>query len=322
MTKQVSLIFLAVLLTALTTKGQETDYGPGYQTVLINNPAFTGSEGDGTLRLSYLNFYPGNNFNLHSVFVSYDSFIPVIHGGAGFFLTDDYMGGIINDLRGGVSYAYHFQADKNIFINAGLAASCYYRGYNIGGIILPDQIDPLNGKSLASGESISEKGHAVFDISTGVMIISERFIAALALNHLAAPDLAGSGSQTDKIERKLVLNLAGKFDLDKNHQIFIRPVIMAESQGRYHSLGAGGSLENNSLSLSAVLLLNSVKDIDLQAGCSLKEGRFLFFYNYRFNIASGNGMVPLSLLHQAGLAFSLNYVDKRKVIKTINFPKL
>jgi len=322
MAERVSMIFLAVFLTTLTTRGQETDYGPGFQTVLINNPAFTGSEGDGTLRLSYMNFYPGNNFNLHSVYVSYDSFVPAIHGGAGFFLTDDYLGGIINDLRGGLSYAYHFQADKNIFINAGLAASCYYRGYNNGEIILPDQIDPLNGKALASGESISEKGRAVFDMSTGVVIISERFLFALALNHLATPDLSVSGSQTDKVERKLVMNLAGKFDLDKSHQIIVRPVILAELQGSGHSLGAGGSFENNSLSLSTVFLLNNTKDIDLQAGFSLKKGRVLFFYNYRFNIVSGNQLVPLSLMHQAGLALSLNYVDKRKPVKTINFPKL
>ena len=305
-----------------TAIGQEIGYGPGYQTVLINNPAFTGSEGDGTLRLSYLNFYPGNSFNLHSVYVSYDSFIPEIHGGAGFFLSDDYLGGIINDLRGGISYAYHFQVDKNVFINAGLTASCYYRGFNNGSIILPDQIDPLNGNSLPSGESISEMGRAVLDLSTGIMIFSERFFAALALNHLAAPDLARSGFQPDRLKRKLVLNFAGKFNLNNSLQIIVRPVLIAELQNTERSLGAGGSLENNSLSLSSVLLVNSAKAIDLQTGCSLKKGRLLFFYNYRFNIASGNKILPVSIMHQAGLALSLNYVDKRKIIKTINFPKL
>ena len=322
MTRRACTIFLTVILTTLATRGQETTYGTGYQTVLINNPAFTGSEGDGTLRLSYLNFFPGNNFNFNSVYVSYDAYIPGMHGGAGFFLSDDYLGGIINDLRGGISYAYHFQADKNIFINAGLAASCFYRGYNNGRIILPDQIDPLNGKSFPSAESINERGRAVLDINTGIMVIGERFFAALALNHLATPDLAGSGLHIDRIERRLIFNLAGKFDLNKNLQIIARPMIMVDLQGKERSMGAGGSLENNSLSISTVLLVNSAKDIDLQTGCSFKKGRFLLFYNYRFNIVSGNGMLPVSLMHQAGLTFSLNYVDKRKVIKTINFPKL
>jgi type IX secretion system PorP/SprF family membrane protein len=322
MTERVITIFLAVFLTTISTKGQETAYGPGYQTALINNPAFTGSEGDGILRLSYMNFYPGNFFNLHSVYVSYDTFVSVLHGGAGFYLTDDYLGGIINDLRGGFSYAYHLQAGENLFINAGLSASLYYRGFNNGKIVLPDQIDPLNGISFPSGESISERGRSVFDIGTGVMIMSSRFFAALALNHLATPDLAGSGLQTERIERKLILNSAGTIDLNKNHEIVLRPMIMAELQGRDLNGGAGGSVENKFLSLSAVLLVNGAKDIDLQAGCTLKKGMFLFFYNYRFNIVSGNRMLPVSLMHQTGLAFSLNYVDKRKIIKTINFPKL
>jgi type IX secretion system PorP/SprF family membrane protein len=321
-TKRLTLILLTLTITAGMVPGQETSYGPGYQTALVNNPAFTGSEGDGILRLSYLNFYPGHNFNLQSVCVSYDTYIDAMHGGAGLFLTDDYLGGIINDLRGGLSYAYHFQANKKLFINAGLTASFYYRGYNNAKIILPDQIDPLNGLINPSGEAISVRGRAVFDIGTGIMMITERFIAALALNHLATPDLAGSGLQSDRLERKIILNLAGKFNLGSGMQVFARPIIMAEYQGRNVNGGVGASLENSSLSISAVLLSNSAKDIDLQAGCSLKKGKLLFYYNYRFNISSGNRMLPVSLMHQTGLALSLNYVDKRKAINTINFPKL
>jgi type IX secretion system PorP/SprF family membrane protein len=322
MAERVCIIFLAVFFTTVSSLGQEAAYGPGYQTVLINNPAFAGSEGDGVLRLSYMNFYPGNNFNLHSFYVSYDTYMPIMHGGAGFWLTNDYLGGIINDLRGGFSYAYHFQADKNLFVNAGLTASFYYRGFNSGKIILPDQIDPLNGVSLPSAESISERGRAVFDIGAGILMIRGKILAALAINHLATPDLAGTGLQTGRIARKMIINLSGTFDVNKKQKIVAKPVIMTELQGKYLSGGAGCSLENNSLSLSAVFLANNAKDIDLQAGCSLKKGRLLLYYNYRFNIASDNKMLPVSLLHQTGLAFSLNYVDKRKIIKTIIFPKL
>jgi type IX secretion system PorP/SprF family membrane protein len=318
-----SIIFFIMAFVAFTdVDGQEMSYGPGYQTILQNNPAFTGSEGDGYLRLSYLNFYPGNNYNLNSVFVSYDSYMPGIHGGAGFFLADDYLGGIINDLRGGFSYAYHFQAGRDIFINAGLSASCYYRGFNNGKIILPDQIDPLNGVAYPSGESITKRGRAVFDIGTGIMVMTRRVIAAISVIHLATPDLSGTGLQSDRINRRLNLNLAGKFDLDKDRQIVARPVIMAEMESKNVSGGLGTSLESNSLSLSTVILTGSSRNIDLQAGCSMKTGRILLFYNYKFNLHSNNKMVPASLMHQAGLALSLNYVDKRKIVNAINFPKL
>jgi type IX secretion system PorP/SprF family membrane protein len=322
MTERSIIFFIAAIIAFNNVTGQDMSYGPGYQTILQNNPAFTGSEGDGCLRLSYLNFYPGNNYNLNSVFVSYDSYIPGIHGGAGFYIADDYLGGIINDLRGGFSYAYHFQAGRDIFINAGLSASCHYRGFNNEKIILPDQIDPLNGVTYPSGESITERGRAVFDIGTGMMLMTGRFIAALSVIHLANPDLAGTGLQADRINRRLNLNLAGKLDLNKEMQIVTRPVIMAEMESKNVSGGIGTSLENNSFSLSAVILTGSTKKIDLQAGCSLKTGRILLFYNYKFNLHSNSKLVPASLMHQAGLALSLNYVDKRKIINAINFPKL
>ena len=114
--------WLLILLFSLISgsgKCQYNDLGPGYQLTLLGNPGLTGSEGEGSLRLSYLNFYPGNRFNIHSVNVSYDGYFPVLHGGAGFYISDDNLNGIINNLRGGFSYAYHFQAGRDLFISAG-----------------------------------------------------------------------------------------------------------------------------------------------------------------------------------------------------------
>jgi len=138
--------------------GQYPDPGPDYQKTMLNNPGLTGSEGDWKIRLSYLNYYPGYGYNLFSGVLSCDGYIPSLHGGAGFFLSNDFMGGIINDLQGGFSYSYHFQAGGGLFISAGLSASMYYRGYNFNGSLLPDQIDPAGGVTLPSGETLSSEG--------------------------------------------------------------------------------------------------------------------------------------------------------------------
>jgi hypothetical protein len=65
-----SLIFGLILISFGPVFCQETNYGPGYQAMIINNPAFAGSSLDGTIRISYMNFYPGNHYNFHSVFLS------------------------------------------------------------------------------------------------------------------------------------------------------------------------------------------------------------------------------------------------------------
>lgn len=321
MTKRLQGILLFICLFA-AVNCQEAAYGPGYQTILVNNPAFAGSESDGILRLSYLNYYPGKGYNLHSFFVSYDTYISLIHGGAGFFLSNDYLGGIVNDIRGGFSYSYHLQADRNIYINAGLSASFYHRGFNAGNIVLPDQIDPLNGVVYPSGETIGNRGKTVLDISAGFLIIAGKFLGGFSLGHLATPDISGIGGSEERLKRKLGMNLSAAFDLNKKMQLVARPVLFSEIQGERIIAGLGGSVESGVFGLNSMLIFNRAKDLNLQAGFSIKKGIVLVFYNYCFNIASENRLLPMSLLHQAGMAVSLNNVDKRKIIKTINFPKL
>jgi type IX secretion system PorP/SprF family membrane protein len=289
---------------------------------MMNNPALSGCEGDGVLRLSYRNLYPGNNYNLHSVYFSYDSYFSTLHGGAGFYLSDDYLGGIVNDVRGGFSYAYFLQAGKDLFINAGLSASVYHRGFDFRNAILPDQIDPLGGVSSPATEVITSSGKTVLDIGAGFVFMTGKYFGGFSINHLTEPDPTGTGFSNERLKRKLLLHLSGDFDINKGLYLKIRPVTYFSIQQRYISSGAGAVFESNYLSVNAILLGDNGKNMNIQTGFSLKMGKVTFFYNYQFNMKSGNSLLPFSLLHQAGLAISLKDVDKKSVIKTIYFPKL
>jgi type IX secretion system PorP/SprF family membrane protein len=322
MLRRLNLIALFIFFTASYSFGQEIDPGPGYQMMMINNPALAGSSGDGELRLSYLNFYPGNNYNLHSVYFSYDSYFSQIHGGAGIYLTDDYLGGIINDFRGGLAYSYFLQAGKDLFINGGLSASIYHRGYDFNNAILPDQIDPLGGISLPSSEALASTGRTVFDIGAGFLFTSGKFSGGFSINHLAEPDLSAKGSSSDRLKRKLLVHLSEDLTLSKAQNLKIEPLAYFGIQGGYINGGAGAALEIKSLTINGVVMGDNGKNLNIQTGFSFRAGRITGFYNYRFNVASGNKLLPISLLHQTGLAFSLNSVEKRNTIKTINFPKL
>lgn len=302
--------------------GQEGVPGLNYQWTMISNPAMTGSKGDGLLRISYQNLYPGNNYNLHSVYLSYDSYFPALHGGAGLFLSDNYLGGMVNDLKGGFSYSYFFRAGNDLYIAAGLSASFYHRGYDFSGVILPDQIDPLNGAVNISGESFDQRGKTLFDIGTGFLFITGKVFGGIAINHLAEPDLSTSDLVRNKLYRKLLIHGSGKIDLNSGKKLFLHPVGTVEISKGMSTAGAGVVFESNYLSLNTVLLADNEKNIDLQAGFSIKTGFMIVFYNYRFNIATGQNLLPVSLMHYTGIALSLNNVDKRKTVKTINFPEL
>jgi type IX secretion system PorP/SprF family membrane protein len=309
----------ASLLIFSNTSGQE---GMNYQATMISNPAVTGTEGDATVRLSYLNLYPGNNYNFHSVRLSCDSYFQSLHGGAGFYISDEYLGGTLNNLNGGFSYSYFLQVTEKLFINAGLSASFYHRGYAFSGAILPDQIDPLLGAVLPSAETLASQGRTVFDLGTGFIFITGKFFGGFSVSHLTEPDLSVSDLAECKLGRILLIHGAGDFIINRERNIHILPLASVKNGDKLLTAGAGASLESKYLAVNAIIYADNGKNIDLQTGFSINFGDFMMFYSYRFNLVSGENLLPFSLLHHTGIALGLNNVDKRKIVKTINFPKL
>ncbi len=322
MLRQPAIILIFSLSFVSATTGQGIDGGPGYQVVLLNNPAISGSEGNGVLRLSYINYYPGNNYNLNSAILSYDSYFSGLHGGASFWLSDDYLGGIINDVRGGFSYAYFLKAGKDLYINAGLSASVFHRGFNFSNAVLPDQIDPLGGVSFPTSEVLSGQGKTVFDVGAGFLLISGRMSAGISVSHLAEPELSSNTGSTDKIRRKYFAHFSTDLDLNGKKSLMLQPLLFLGEQDGYFSGGAGTAVESSHLAVNALFLADNGRNINIQTGFSFRFTLVSVYYNYQFNLISGNSMLPLSLLHEVGLAFNLKSTEKRNIIKTINFPKL
>lgn len=314
------LILILIFIFSDPLLCQETNYGPGYQTLIVGNPAFAGSNLDGILRLSYFNFYPGNHYNFHSVFLSYDSYFSSLHGGAGFYVSNDYLGGIVNELRGGLSYSYFLQAGKDLYINAGLSASFFHRGFNFSDAVFPDQIDAMGGISMPSSELMSNESKTVLDVGTGFMFIYRKLTGGFAITHLTQPDLNGNGPSAESLNRKYLIHFLADIELNKGSDLNIMPLVSVELQGKYLWASAGAVLEHKYLSVSTILLVNNNKNIDLQTGFSIRKDKLALFYNYRFNLVSGYSLMPFSLVHQTGLTFRLNNVEKRINGRTINVP--
>ena len=181
---------------------------------------------------------------------------------------------------------------------------------------------PLGGVSIPSSEILTSPGKTVFDIGAGFLFISGKFSGGFSINHLAEPDLSTTGNSNERLKRKLLIHLSGDFDLNKEQNLKIQPVTYLEIQRGFINGGAGAAIESKYLAINAVILGDNGKNLNIQTGFSFNTGRITVYYNYRFNAISENKLMPLSLLHQTGLAFSLNNVEKRNTIKTINFPKL
>lgn len=315
------IILAGLLIQSSVIFSQETVYGPGYRTMLMYNPALSGASGDAVFRLAYLNFYPGNSLSLHSFYASYDSYFEELHGGTGLWIADDYLGGIINDARGGVSYAYSLRAGREFFINAGLSAGFFHRGLNFSSAVLPDMIDPAGGVVFPTAETLVSRSSTVFDAGTGFLFIYRKLLGGFSVNHLFQPDIS-DGSGTNRLKRKVHVNASWNIRIGENLNTVVRPSGFLETQGDYTGAGAGSSLETRVLAFNMIFMGDSNRNMNIQAGFSVKAGRLGVFYTYRFNVASANTLMPLSLQHQTGLSFGLNTVDKRNVPGTISLPEL
>jgi len=134
--------------------------------------------------------------------------------------------------------------------------------------------------------------------------------------------LSDSGLESEKIKRELFIHFSGELIIGKGKNTSIQPTTYLDISDGCYNAGIGASIEKSMLSVNSVIMRDSGRNVNIQTGFAVKSGKFVVFYNYRFNIVSGNNLLPFSLLHQTGLAISLNGVDKKNIIKTIKFPKL
>ncbi|MGQ9620881.1 MAG: PorP/SprF family type IX secretion system membrane protein, partial [Bacteroidales bacterium] len=252
-TYRLPLILTLIIVAVFNAQSQDRFYSPGFQPAVILNPAVAGIEGDGILRMVYMTQYPGQGFNLHSFSGSYDAFISVLHGGIAGYISNDYLG-IINDIRGGFSYSYHLRASKDLYINAGLSASFQHRGINTVKMVLPDQIDPLQGVVLPSAEEISGRGRTIFDVGTGFVMISGNYLAGISVNHLARPDLEGSGSQESSLARRMTFFASGTFRIGKTIKTVIKPVIYFDVAGKEILAATGIVTATETVAVNTILM--------------------------------------------------------------------
>ncbi|TFG43725.1 MAG: type IX secretion system membrane protein PorP/SprF, partial [Bacteroidia bacterium] len=179
---------------------------------------------------------------------------------------------------------------------------------------------PMGNVSLPTSQLISNENRTVFDAGTGFIVVYKNLAGGFAMTHLTQPDLDGGGSSVERLKLKYLIHLIADFDLKKGTGLKILPLVSVELQGKHLCAGAGAVIESNYMSVSSVLLVNNNRKIDVQAGFSIRREKLALFYNYRFNLGSGNSLIPFSVMHQTGLTFSLNNVEKRIKVRTIKVP--
>ncbi len=293
-----------------------------YSVMLMSNPAYSGAEGQGTLKMLYRNYFPGSTSGIGSVYVSYDTYFEPVQGGIGIYISENILGDILNDIRMGSTYAYHLRAGRDLYINAGFEASLIYRSYNLDNIVFPDQIDPFLGPVLPTQELIDLRSRIQFDVGVGFLLSYRNINAGISFRHLGKPDLTGMGDEDGRLKRRIALNADAEFKTGAD-DLNISPLLFANLQGQFVYGAAGAGVSYKSFSISLLSHLDSRDGLyALQSGLAFETGRIMLSYNYFFSVFNGRSVIPVTQSNMLTLSLSLNNVDNSGVMKAIKYPKL
>ncbi len=315
-----TLIGTIALLSLLTGNPVTAQDLVGYNFGSGKNPSFAGAEGTGIVRLDYISTYPGSGYNLNSFNLSFDTFLEFAHGGAGFNLLSDHPGGLMTDIRALFAYSYHLQISRDLFLFAGMNAGFIYRSINTGKLIFPDQIDPLNGVSISGSEVINQPSDIFFDMGTGFLITYMKTSLSVNAGHLFQPDLSGESVNGAELPRTFNLQFFTRIKT-REEELFFVPYAELSAGGGKAMAAAGGSIEYGRFGIGLVGI-SEQSGKNIQTSLKAGHGNLDFLYSFRFSVISENIGLPIALVHQLSVHLSLNIVDKRNTIKTINFPDL
>jgi type IX secretion system PorP/SprF family membrane protein len=312
---------LMLVFCGLTLSGQDTWYGTMSGMHFMYNPAYTGSSGLPVMNISCYSFLPGNNFALRSGYASFDTYSTGLHGGAGLWISDDMLGEIMNDFRAGASYAYHLQAGRDLFFNAGLTASVVHRGVNTGAVILPGDIDPFNGFQGIHSENIADGTVTAFDLGTGITFARGPWYGGVSVMHLTQPWLSDGHQDQNRLRRLYTVSAGTSFSSRKG-EFSLNPsaTLLAQEDNMIIYLGAEALYRSLMCGLAFWHAASGFTSAEPSLGWDTGSAKIILSYSYV--LAGGDTAIKGTAIVKAGLAICFNNVEKSRAIHIIKLPDL
>jgi len=242
-------LFAVLLLFAgYSAAAQDPIFSQFYAMPLQLNPGFAGSAFAPRAGAAYRNQWSGFNNAYRTYAVFYEQSLDRLNSGIGFNLEGDNAGdGILKTTRLSAVYAYRLNVTDNLALKIGVEAGIHQTNLDWDKLIFPDQIDPIGGIGDGTGEVPPELASTTqLDISSGLLILSDKFYLGAALKHVNTPN-NGILLVNDNLSRGLPIRYTfhGGTELvvNKGNKLrpasFISPNFLFVSQGPYQQLNVG-----------------------------------------------------------------------------------
>jgi type IX secretion system PorP/SprF family membrane protein len=309
------LLTVLLLLSAGIVSGQDPVYSQFYAMPLQLNPGFAGSAFAPRLGAAYRNQWTGFNTAYRTYGVFYEQSIDRINSGIGFNLEGDNAGdGILKTTRFSAVYAYRLKLTEKLNIRLGMEAGAIQTNLNWDKLIFPDQIDPLGGIGVNSGETrpaLTNK--TVLDINTGILLLSDKFYLGAAMKHVNSPQdglLLVNNNISAGLPIRYVIQGGTDLIVNKGNKLhatsFISPNFLFVSQGPYRQLNVGAYAGIGSVFVGGWYRHTLRNQDALIATAGFKKGMFKIGFSYDITISGLAGHSGGTTELTVGLLFDQN----------------
>jgi type IX secretion system PorP/SprF family membrane protein len=178
----------------------------------------------------------------------YEQRIDRLNSGFGVYLQGDNAGnGVLKSTDFSAFYAYRLRVSEGLSLKLGVEAGMHQTALDWDKLLFSDQLDPLNGPVQTTLEQRPEQlSHTRLDISSGLLLLSEKVWLGISLKHLNTPN-QGFLLVNDNLSQGLPLRytIHGGTEIRVNESnkaampAFISPNFLFVSQGPYQQINLG-----------------------------------------------------------------------------------
>jgi type IX secretion system PorP/SprF family membrane protein len=242
------ILFFALLLTGLSSFGQDHMYSQFFNSPVYLNPALNGQfPADLRMNLIYRNQFTSVPGGFNYITASIDYNIPKFGGGIGLLFTRGSEGSaalIKNNIA--AIYSYSVGSDDYV-LSFGLQAGVTNRSVNYSKLIFSDQIDPqfgyIPGTPTAAEPPLFDN-RFYFDAGAGINLAVSDFNIGGALQHLNRPNESFTGTPA-KLPMRATAHASYRLDLNpysnlnEDEKSYLIPSVILYKQAGSQSVNAG-----------------------------------------------------------------------------------
>ena len=321
-------LILLILVSAATIglKAQDPHFSQFYANPLYLNPAFAGAKVCPRLVMNYRNQWPSIPGSYVTYNASFDMHFNAIAGGLGVIVQADRAGeGVLTTQSAALLYSVRIPLSREWFVKAGIQAGFIQKSLDWNKLTFGDQINPKWGFSQKTQEiPLSDPNVMNFDVSSGLLIYSQRFYGGFAVHHMVPPNVSLTGNDS-YLDMKMTGHVGYMFSLKHGGSNRLRPGdptispnIVYMQQGGFHQLNWGAYLKKEPLIFGLWYrhFFEGSDAVIVQVG--FEYDKFKFGYSYDITVselknASGGA-------HEFSFALDFNCPVKRSRVHEISCP--